>query len=125
KAQEKLNGYGVKARVVSFPSWYLFSAQDDAYRESVLPKAMKKRVTVEAAARYGWERWAGDDGTIIGIDHYGASAPGATIMKNFGFTAEHVTSAALRLLGRNDEAEKEYGGDTANFAATAAHEGHS
>jgi transketolase len=125
KAQEKLNGYGIKARVVSLPSWFLFSAQDDAYRESVLPKVMKKRVTVEAAATYGWERWAGDDGTIIGIDHFGASAPGATIMKNFGFTAEHVTSAALRLLGRNDEAEKEYGGDTANFAATAPHEGHS
>jgi transketolase len=125
KAQEKLNGYGIKARVVSLPSWFLFSAQDDGYRESVLPKAMKKRVTVEAAATYGWERWAGEEGTIIGIDHFGASAPGGTIMKNFGFTAEHVTSAALRLVGRNDDAQKEYGEDTANFAATAAHEGHS
>jgi transketolase len=125
KAQEKLNGYGIKARVVSLPSWFLFSAQDDGYRESVLPKAMKKRVTVEAAATYGWERWAGDEGTMIGIDHFGASAPGGAIMKNFGFTAEHVTSAALRLVGRNDEAQKEYGEDTANFAATASHEGHS
>jgi transketolase len=125
KAQERLNGYGVKARVVSLPSWFLFSAQDDGYRESVLPKAMKKRVTVEAATTYGWERWAGDEGTMIGINHFGASAPGGTIMKNFGFTAEHVTSAALRLLGRNDDAQKEYGEDTANFAATASHEGHS
>ena len=125
KAQEKLKTYGVKARVVSLPSWFLFSAQDEAYRESVLPKALKKRVTVEAATTYGWERWAGDEGTMIGIDHFGASAPGDTIMKNFGFTAERVTSAALRLLGRNEEAEKEYGGDTANFAPTASHEGHS
>lgn len=124
KAQEKLRGYGVKARVVSMPSWYLFQAQDESYRENILPKAVKKRVTVEAGSTYGWERWAGDDGTIIGIDHYGASAPGAEIMKNFGFTAEHVTAAALRLLGRNQDADKEYGGET-SFAATAPQEGHS
>ncbi len=125
KAQEKLGGYGVKARVVSMPSWNLFEAQDQAYRESVLPKAIKKRVTVEAGSSYGWARWAGDEGTIIGIDHYGASAPGDEIMKHFGFTSEHVTSAALRLLGRNEEADKEFGSDTTNVAATAPQEGHS
>ncbi|MBV8834734.1 MAG: hypothetical protein JO108_36535, partial [Acidobacteriaceae bacterium] len=114
-----------KARVVSMPSWYLFERQDDAYRESVLPKGIRKRVTVEAGTSYGWHRWAGDEGTIIGIDHYGASAPGAEVMKNFGFTAEHVTSVALRLLGRNEEADKEYGGETTGFAPTAPHEGHS
>jgi transketolase len=124
KAQAKLKDYGVKTRVVSMPSWNLFEAQDEAYRESVLPKAMKKRVTVEAAATLGWHKWAGDEGTIIGIDHYGASAPGDEIMRNFGFTAEHVTSAALRLLGRNDEADKEFGGETA-VAFTAGSEGHS
>jgi transketolase len=124
KAQEKLKGYGIRARVVSMPGWNLFEAQDEAYREIVLPKAIKKRVTVEAAATFGWHQWAGDEGTIIGIDHYGASAPGEEVMKNFGFTAEHVTSAALRLLGRNDEADKEFGGET-SFAATAPHEGHS
>jgi transketolase len=107
KAQEKLKGYGVKARVVSMPSWYLFGAQDDAFRESVLPKALKKRVAVEAGASLGWARWAGDDGTIIAIDHYGDSAPGETVLKNFGFTAEKVTAAALRQLGRNAEADKE------------------
>ncbi len=122
---EKLKGYGVKARVVSMPSWYLFEKQDGAYHESVLPKAIKKRVTVEAGSSYGWERWAGDEGIIIGLDHYGASAPGAEIMKHFGFTAEHVTSAALRLLGRNEEADKEYGGETTNVAPTSPHEGHS
>ncbi|MBV9223946.1 MAG: hypothetical protein JOY85_07955, partial [Acidobacteriaceae bacterium] len=125
KAHEKLAGYGVKARVVSMPSWELFKAQDEGYREGVLPKSMKKRVTVEAASPMGWAQWAGDEGTIIGIDHYGASAPGAEIMKNFGFTAEHVTSAALRLLGRNEEADKEYGGDTTNVAPTHPSEGHS
>ncbi len=125
KAQEKLKGYGVRARVVSLPSWYLFEAQDAAYQESVLPKALKKRVTVEAASRFGWARWAGDEGTIIGVDHYGASAPGDTIMKNFGFTAEHVTAAALRQLGRKAEADKEYGGTTTNVAPTSPQEGHS
>jgi transketolase len=110
KAQEKLKTYGVKARVVSFPSWNLFEAQDAAYRESVLPSAVKKRVTVEAASRMGWREWAGDEGVTIGIDHYGASAPGDEILKNFGFTPEHVTSAALRLVGRKDDADKEYSG---------------
>jgi transketolase len=126
KAQEKLKGYGVKARVVSMPSWYLFEKQESAYRESVLPKKLKKRVTVEAGASLGWDRWAGDEGTLIAVDHYGASAPGDQIMKNFGFTAEHVTGAALRLVGRSAEAEKEYGGgDTTNVAPTSPQEGHS
>jgi transketolase len=83
-------------------------------------------VTVEAGASLGWDRWAGDEGTIIAVDHYGASAPGDQIMKNFGFTAEHVTGAALRLVGRSAEAEKEYGGgDTTNVAPTSPQEGHS
>jgi transketolase len=107
KAQEKLKGYGVKARVVSMPSWYLFEAQDAAYHESVLPKEIKKRVAIEAASPFGWAKWAGDEGTIIAINRYGASAPGEIIMKNLGFTAEHVTAAALRQLGRNAEADKE------------------
>lgn len=101
KAQAKLKESGVKARVVSMPSWEIFSAQDEAYRESVLPKAIRKRVTIEAAATLGWHRWAGDEGIVIGIDHYGASAPGEEIFKQFGFTPERVTSEALRLLGRS------------------------
>ncbi len=125
KAQEKLGGYGVKARVVSMPSWFLFAAQDESYRESVLPKSLKKRVTVEAGATYGWERWAGDEGKMIGIDHYGASAPGDQVMKHFGFTAEHVTAAALELLGRHEDAQKEQGGETTNVAPTSPQEGHS
>lgn len=125
KAEKKLEAYGVRARVVSMPGWNLFEGQPESYRETVLPKNIKKRVTVEAAASFGWQRWAGDEGIIIGVDHYGASAPGDEIMKHFGFTAEHVTSAALRLLGRETEAEKEYGGDTTNVAPTAPQEGHS
>ena len=124
KAQERLKGYGVKARVVSMPSWNLFDAQDEGYRESVLPKEVRKRVTVEAGSPQGWHRFATDEGTVIGIDHYGASAPGEEIMKHFGFTSEHVTSAALRLMGKNTEADKEYGDDVA-MAATAPEEGHS
>ena len=110
KAQEKLKGYGVKARVVSMPSWELFAAQDESYREAVLPKAIKKRVTVEAASTFGWRRWAGDEGAMIGIDRYGASAPGEEILKQLGMTAEHVTAAALRLLGRGEEANREFPG---------------
>ncbi len=125
KAQEKLQGYAVKARVVSLPSWNLFDKQDESYRESVLPKSIRKRVTVEAASPIGWLKYATDEGIIIGIDHYGASAPGEEIMKHFGFTAEHVTAAALHLMGRDDEAKKESGSDTTNVAPTAPHEGHS
>jgi transketolase len=124
KAQERLAGFGIRARIVSMPSWNLFEAQDEAYREMVLPGTVKKRVTVEAGSPQGWHRWATDEGTVIGIDRYGASAPGEEVMKHLGFTAEHVTSAALRLMGRNEEADKEYGGETA-FAPTAPSEGHS
>lgn len=124
KAQEKLKGYGVKARVVSMPGMSLFEHQDDAWRESVLPKSVRKRVTVEAGATFGWHRWAGDEGIVIGIDRYGASAPGDEVLRNLGMTVEHVTSAALRLMGRIEESEKEYGGET-SFAATAPSAGHS
>jgi transketolase len=112
KAQEKLGSYGVKARVVSMPSWELFEAQDQAYRESVLPKAIKKRVAVEAASPFGWRRWVGDEGSIIGVERFGASAPGDEILKHYGFTPEHVTAEALRLLGRDREADQEYRPET-------------
>ncbi len=125
KGAEKLKEFNVRARVVSLPCWSLFAQQDEAYREQVLPKAIRKRVSVEAAATMGWDKFTGDEGVQIGIDHYGASAPGEEIMKNFGFTAEHVAAKALRLLGRAAEADKlEGGGDTA-VAPTAPTEGHS
>ncbi len=110
-AKEKLKTYNVNARVVSMPSMNLFEQQDDAYRESVLPKAIRARVTVEAGTTFGWDRWAGPEGQMIGINHYGASAPGDEVMKRNGFRAENVTAAGLRVLGRNAEADKEAASD--------------
>jgi transketolase len=108
QAREKLKNFEVKARVVSMPSWSLFEAQDGAYRESVLPRGIKIRVTVEAASPIGWQRYAGDEGTVIGVERFGSSAPGQEVLAHLGFTAEHVAAAALRLLGKNKEADLEY-----------------
>ena len=95
---QSLEAEGVKVRVVSMPSWELFESQPDAYRESVLPSSVRARVAIEAGARIGWERYTGLDGAVIGMDGYGASAPGATNMKEFGFTAENVAAVSRRLL---------------------------
>ena len=116
-AREKLKESGVRARVVSMPSWSLFEAQDGSYRESVLPRSIKKRVTVEAASPIGWHRWAGDEGTVIGAERFGASAPGQDVLAHLGFTAEHVAAAALRLLGKNKEADLEYGSEATLVSA--------
>jgi transketolase len=113
KAQSRLTGYGVKARVVSMPSWDLFESQSESYRESVLPGKIKKRVTVEAASPLGWRRWAGDEGAVIGVDRFGASAAGEEILNHYGFTPEHVAATALRTLGRNVEADQEDQAETA------------
>jgi transketolase len=129
KAQGRLKELGVQARVVSLPSWELFAEQERAYREQVLPGSVRKRVTVEAGATLGWERFAGDEGTAIGIDRFGASAPAEETMKRFGFTAERITAAALRLLGRQKEADREEPNQPeegeAAVAATPGTEGHS
>jgi transketolase len=107
-AREKLKDRGVKARVVSMPSWSLFEAQEESYRESVLPRGIRKRVTVEAGSTIGWREWAGDEGSVIGVDRFGASAPGQDVLAHLGFTADHVAAAALRLLGKSNEADLEY-----------------
>lgn len=99
-AADGLRGHGVKARVVSMPSWELFEAQPETYQQQVLPREIRKRVAVEAASSFGWHRWTGDQGSIVAIDHFGASAPGEEIFRNFGFTAERVIHEALRLLGK-------------------------
>lgn len=98
EAAKKLNEEGISVRVVSFPSWTLFEKQDEAYRESVLPRRVKARVAVEAGASLGWERYAGPSGRIIAIDHYGASAPGKIVMEKNGFTVENVIAKAKELL---------------------------
>jgi transketolase len=93
-AYEQLAREGIAARVVSMPSWELFEAQDHHYRKEVLPPDVKARVTVEAGAVIGWDRYAGPDGTIIGMHSFGGSAPGTGLMKKFGFVADRVLQAA-------------------------------
>ncbi len=100
-AAEKLAEEGLAVRVVSFPSWELFEKQDAAYRESVLPKAVKARLAVEAGVSLGWERYVGSDGKIIAIDHYGASAPAKILFEKFGFTVENVIAQAKSVLAES------------------------
>ncbi len=99
KAAEELRTAGTKVRVVSMPSWELFDAQDAAYQESVLPKAVTKRLAVEAGITMGWCRYVGGEGDVIGVDRFGASAPGGLVMEKFGFTVENVVNKAKALLG--------------------------
>jgi transketolase len=94
-ARELLAEQGIKARVISMPSVDRFERQDDDYRESVLPRAIKARVSVEAGSRLGWREYVGDAGRTVSIDHYGESADGGLLMKKFGFTAENVAAKAL------------------------------
>ncbi|NLT35081.1 MAG: transketolase [Gaiellales bacterium] len=89
-ARDLLAVTGVMCRVVSFPSWELFAAQPEAYRKEVLPDHLPVRVAVEAAATFGWERWTGDRGRMVGIDRFGASAPGPRVMKELGITPQSV-----------------------------------
>ncbi len=91
-AADALEAEGVSTRVVSLPCWEAFEAQDPAYREAVLPAAVRRRVGVEMGVSLGWERWTGDEGAIIALDHFGASAPAATILEQFGFTVERVAA---------------------------------
>jgi transketolase len=99
---EKLLAEGVKARVVSMPSWELFEQQDEAYRASVLPPEVTRRVAVEQASTLGWERYTGLRGTIIGMKTFGASAPLKELLVKFGFTPEHVYAAAKQQLARKE-----------------------
>ncbi|MEA5573974.1 transketolase [Calothrix sp. UHCC 0171] len=98
-AAEKLTAEGKKVRVVSMPSTDLFDAQDAAYRESVLPKAVTKRVSVEAGTSFGWHKYLGTEGEAISIDRFGASAPGGVCMEKFGFSVDNVIATAKKLLG--------------------------
>ena len=95
-----LAGRGLAVRVVSMPSWELFAEQSPAYRDEVLPPGVAARLVVEAGASLGWERYAGDRGEIMGIDRFGASAPGGEMMARFGFTAEAVAERAAALVAR-------------------------
>ncbi len=98
EAQSRLAEQNVAARVVSMPSWEIFAAQDAAYRESVLPKAITARVSIEAGVSLGWERYLGFEGIAIGLNRYGASAPHKAIFENLGLTPAAMVEAALSLL---------------------------
>jgi transketolase len=97
-AQALLGNQGVPVRVVSMPCWEAFGAQSPEYRESVLPRALQARVSVEAGATLGWSKWIGDRGVAVGLDRFGASAPGEKVMQELGFTAEKVALAVRQLL---------------------------
>jgi transketolase len=99
-AGRELSGRGIAVRLVSMPSWELFSSQPESYRDSVLPPGVRARLAVEAGATIGWRAFVGDGGDVIGIDRFGASAPGAVVMREYGFTVENVCARALSLLGR-------------------------
>ena len=97
-AAEKLQSFNIAVRTVSMPSWELFEAQTQAYRDEVLPPDVSARISVEAGISQGWHRYTGDKGVTISIDRFGASAPGPVLLREFGFTAENICERALALL---------------------------
>ena len=97
-AVKKLQDKGVKARLVSMPSTDVFDSQDAAYRERVLPSAVRKRLAVEAAMADYWYKYVGLDGAVVGMTSFGESAPGGALMKEFGFTADNIIAKAEQLL---------------------------
>jgi transketolase len=99
-AADALLAQGVRARVVSMPSWELFAAEPESYRDDVLPPDVRARVAIEAAGAFGWSRWTTDEGTMIGMKGFGASAPGERLFQEFKLTPEEVADTAKRLLAR-------------------------
>jgi transketolase len=101
-AYEQLLAEGIRARVVSMPSWEIFDHQSQEYRDSVLPPHVKARVAVEQASTFGWERYVGLDGHIIGMKTFGASAPLGELQRKFGFEPNRIVQAAKELMGRKE-----------------------
>lgn len=98
-AARQLKEEGIGAQVVSVPSWELLEAQSETYRRKVLPPSVEARVSIEAGVTQGWERYVGPEGTAIGVDRFGASAPGERVMAEYGFTAERVAEEVRQLVG--------------------------
>ena len=98
EASESLALEGISARVVSMPCWELFEIQPEGYRDEVLPPDVKARVSVEAGASFGWRKWVGDEGEAIGVDMFGASAPGGVVLEKYGLTAGEVAGRVKKLL---------------------------
>jgi transketolase len=101
EAHARLAGDGIRSRVVSVPCWELFERQPGSYRDTVLPPSVRARVSIEAAAPFGWERYVGLEGAMIGVTGFGTSAPGPVVMREFGFTPEHVVETAKRVIELN------------------------
>lgn len=100
ETQEKLGEEGINARVISMPSWELFEKQDDSYKQKVFPPQLRKRLAVEAGVSMGWLKYITEDGDMIAVDRFGESAPGEELMKEYGFSVEHVVRRAKALLQR-------------------------
>jgi len=100
ESYEKLTAEGLAVRLVSMPSWELFEKQPAAYKEEVLPSGVRARLAVEAASPMGWHRYVGRQGEVIGIERFGASAPGKVVMEKLGFTSENIVTRARKLLRR-------------------------
>ncbi|WPV66557.1 transketolase [Chitinophaga sp. LS1] len=98
-AQEQLSKEGISSRVVSMPSWELFEEQDAAYKESVLPKKLVKRISIEALTPFGWDKYVGTEGKVLGINRFGESGPGEEVLKELGFSVENVVAEAKKLIG--------------------------
>ena len=105
EAASMLAAEGIAARVVSMPSWELFADQPQSYRDEVLPPGVTARLAIEAGTSIGWERYVGDAGEVLGIDRFGASAPGKVMMERYGFTAEAVVERAAAMVARSRAAE--------------------
>ena len=100
EAQEKLKQESIHARVVSFPSWELFDAQSDEYKQKIFPRNIRKRLAVEAGSPIGWHKYVTDDGDVIGVTKFGESAPGPQVMKEYGFSVENVIAKAKHCLNK-------------------------
>jgi transketolase len=98
EAREKLEAEGIPTRVVSMPSWELFEKEPRDYRETVFPPSVGARLSIEAGSPLGWERWVGDRGASIGLERFGASAPGEIVLSELGFNVENVVARAKALL---------------------------
>ena len=100
EAAQALAERGISARVVSMPCWELFELESPDYRDEVLPPDVKARISVEAGVALGWKKWVGDDGDSISIEHFGASAPGGTVLEKFGYTVDNIVARSLALHAR-------------------------
>ena len=98
-ATEKLQSEGISARAVSMPSWELFDQQPREYRDAVFPPGVRARLAVEAGSSQGWHRYVGDGGAVLGVDRFGASAPGSEVMERYGFSVDNICTFARGLLG--------------------------